>query len=332
MHMRSTSERRRKDIFDALRAARAEYSPKTTNRPKRKNFKSYGEKLHSMITGCDRQWRKECTDERDMIAHWSDDGKAFIFEENEGFKFMLKTFDICESNDIRAAVRNMNAYGFKIEQCEGREGVVTRKASHPLFSTMSTTKDLGQIKRKKKNEVAKKKKAEADQNDTVQQRLDEMNARMNEMKKMLCVMLQHLCANALGANSPFSNGQKRGSSKLNMEPSSEGPHGFDDTRSPQSEEMAMSVGISESPGRKRSRSEISSICSPQTMPVSISEGTGKKRNKVNPDEGDLEARKTFYSEGPHCDGSTGSLETTSPSLEASFDVGDLDALLEHLQD
>jgi len=96
----------------------------------------------------------------------------------------------------------------------------------------------------------------------------------------------------------------------------------------------MSVGISESPGRKRSRLEISSFRSPQTGSVSISESTSRMQNKGNPDEGDLEARKTLHSEGPHGDGSTGSLETASPSLEASSDVGDFDALelLEHLRD
>eukprot|EP00567_Pseudictyota_dubia_P013439 CAMPEP_0197448562 /NCGR_PEP_ID=MMETSP1175-20131217/18105_1 /TAXON_ID=1003142 /ORGANISM="Triceratium dubium, Strain CCMP147" /LENGTH=191 /DNA_ID=CAMNT_0042980365 /DNA_START=56 /DNA_END=631 /DNA_ORIENTATION=+ len=154
-HMRSASERRRHykalvdAVLDAQYAARAEDSPKTTKRPKRKNVKSYGEKMYLMISECDRLWREKGF----FFARWNDDGTAFIFEENEGFKGMLKHFDICESNDIRAAVRNMNAYGFKIEQSEGRDEQVTRIASHPLF-TKDNTEALGEIKRKKKNGAA----------------------------------------------------------------------------------------------------------------------------------------------------------------------------------
>eukprot|EP00567_Pseudictyota_dubia_P013178 CAMPEP_0197437192 /NCGR_PEP_ID=MMETSP1175-20131217/4465_1 /TAXON_ID=1003142 /ORGANISM="Triceratium dubium, Strain CCMP147" /LENGTH=1391 /DNA_ID=CAMNT_0042966647 /DNA_START=169 /DNA_END=4344 /DNA_ORIENTATION=- len=233
-------------------AAQARASTSPDDGIKRNTPLRYGEKLHNLVQQCDHLWREKDPGKQKKMARWDDDGRAFIFVENEGFKKMLKECGICQSNNFRSVIKNMNNYCFKVveygqSECGQSEHVVMR-ASHPLFTRDANEEQLGKIitltlTRKKGGGKANKGQSGADTpsaamttptaastNDQFVTREEfnklkkEQSERDAQMKKMWSLIMRSRTPNLASVN-----GQGNGPSTLNTEPISDGLHGVDST-------------------------------------------------------------------------------------------------------
>eukprot|EP00567_Pseudictyota_dubia_P001915 CAMPEP_0197466086 /NCGR_PEP_ID=MMETSP1175-20131217/64869_1 /TAXON_ID=1003142 /ORGANISM="Triceratium dubium, Strain CCMP147" /LENGTH=1237 /DNA_ID=CAMNT_0043002115 /DNA_START=211 /DNA_END=3924 /DNA_ORIENTATION=- len=195
--------------------------------------KKYCEKWHDLVEECDPLWHE--TDPGRRIAHWDDDGKAFIFQESEGFKKKLKEHHITTKDisciDFSSIRRNMHSYGFTVKKLKNSS---VFRASRDLFARNASRELLRQIKRNvhipSEEPLVETKVEPAVSNPVSREEFDTLKKQLAETQGIMIELLSTIVQSSWGPNLAFANGQGNGSRMVRMEPSIEGPHGVDNNR------------------------------------------------------------------------------------------------------